>query len=175
LDRLAPLEIRALMKIIDELNYYQILHLERDASAADLKAGYFATKRAFHPDANRHLEPDLRQQCHAITKRVTEAYCVLRDPRKRKIYDEQISDAESDVRIQLSEAMAAHAKAESDERQGRTAQGRQFFLRATEDAQREDWAAAIGNLQMALTFESDNPVFKERLEDFKKRKKESQS
>ena len=173
MDRLAPLEIRALTKIMNELDYYQILHLGRDASMAELKAAYFATSRAFHPDANSHLEPELFSQCKAIAKRITEAYCVLRDPRKRKVYDEQIGSDEGDVRIQLAEAMAAHLKQESDARQGKTPQGRQFFLRAIEDAKRDDLSAAIGNVQMALTFEADNAVFKEQLEEFKKRKKEA--
>jgi DnaJ-class molecular chaperone len=174
LERLAPLEIRTLTKILDELDYYQILHLDSDASMAELKAAYFATSRAFHPDANSHLEPELFAQCKAIAKRVTEAYCVLRDPRKRKVYDEQVGANEGGVRIQLAEAMAAHAKQDSDARQGKTPQGRQFFQRAIEDAKREDWSAAIGNVQMALTFEADSPVFKETLEVFKKRKKEAE-
>ena len=53
---LAPLEIRALVKIIDELDYYQVLHLKPGASPREVKQAYHATSRTFHPDANRHLE-----------------------------------------------------------------------------------------------------------------------
>jgi DnaJ-class molecular chaperone len=169
LDRSTALEIRALSKIMDELDYYQLLHLQPDAKMSELKAAYFETSRTFHPDANSSLEPVLLRQCHAIAKRVTEAYCVLRDPRKRRVYDEQLAEQSGDVRIQLAEAKATHAKQDSDARQGKTPQGRQFFLRALEDEQNEDWGAAIRNLQMALTFEANNAVFKERLEAFKKR------
>jgi len=167
LDQLAPLEIQALAKIMDELDYYQILHLNRDASAVELKKAYFSTSRAFHPDANRHLEPVLLDQCQRVSKRVTEAYCVLKDPRKRKVYDERLDSGEGQQRMQLSEAKAAHAKQETDARQGKTPQGRQYLLKATEDAGREDWAGAIRNLQMALTFEPDNSLFKDRLEEAK--------
>ena len=34
---IAPLEVKALAKIIDELSYYQILHLEPGASSRELK------------------------------------------------------------------------------------------------------------------------------------------
>jgi hypothetical protein len=64
--KLAPLEIKALVKIMDELDYYQILHLERGADAASIKRAFHSTSRTFHPDANRHLEPVLLAQCQRI-------------------------------------------------------------------------------------------------------------
>jgi DnaJ-class molecular chaperone len=166
---MAPLEIRALVRIIDELDYYQILHLEPDASASDLKRTYFTTSRIFHPDANRHLEEALRRDCERISKRVTEAYCVLRDPRRRKAYDRQLA-AHGDLRLQLAEAKAIHARRDSEERFGRTPQGKQFFHKANQDIQRLDYAAAMSNVQMALTFEPENSLFKEKLEELRKLK-----
>ncbi len=166
---MAPLEIRALVRIIDELDYYQILHLEPDASASDLKRAYFATSRTFHPDANRHLDKELHRDCERIAKRITEAYCVLRDPRRRKAYDQQLAE-DGDLRLQLAEAKAIHARQDSEERLGRTPQGKQFFQKANQDLQRSDYAAATSNLQMALTFEPENTLFKEKLEEARKLK-----
>jgi DnaJ-class molecular chaperone len=160
---IAPLEVKALSKIIDELSYYQILHLEPDASGRELKRAYYATSRTFHPDANGHLERETQGQCILISKRITEAYCVLRDPRKRKAYDERLRSGEG-LRIQLSEAKAAHAKRDTESRQGKTPQGRQFLQKAVQDMQRGDHAAAVNNLQMALTFEPGSDYFKELLE-----------
>ena len=121
---LVPLEIRALAKIIDQLDYYQILHVDRSASASVLKRAYYACSRTFHPDANRHLDAELHSDCGHIAKRLTEAYCVLRDPRRRRSYDSKLQSGDG-VRIQLAEAKAAHSKRDSEERQGRTPQGRQ--------------------------------------------------
>jgi DnaJ-class molecular chaperone len=166
---MAPLEIQALVRIIDELDYYQILHLEPDASASDLKRSYFSTSRTFHPDANRHLEDAFRHDCERISKRVTEAYCVLRDPRRRKAYDQQLAKR-GDLRLQLAEAKAMHARRDSEERSGRTSQGKQYFHKANQDLQRLDYAAAMRNLQMALTFEPENTLFKEKLEEARKLK-----
>ncbi len=166
---IARLEIKALAKIIDELSYYQILHLEPDASSRELKRAYYSTSRTFHPDANGHLDGEIRQSCTLISKRITEAYCVLKDPRKRKAYDERL-DSGDGLRMQLAEAKAAHAKRDTETRQGKTAQGRQFLQKAKEDIQRGDHASAASNLQMALTFEPGNDYFKELLEEARRKR-----
>ncbi len=169
MESLPSLEIRALVKIIDELDYYQLLHLEPEATQSEVKKAYFQTSRTFHPDANRHLEAGLRDECAQISKRVTEAYCVLRDPRRRAAYDDQRRSGDGARRMQLAEARASHAKKDSEERQGKTPQGRQFYQKAAAAIDRGDTAGAINHLQMALTFESGNSYFKELLAELKTR------
>jgi DnaJ-class molecular chaperone len=169
---LARLEIQALVRILDELSYYQLLHVEPDVSSRDLKLTYYETARTFHPDGNRGLDPEARESCHRISKVITEAYCVLRDPRKRKAYDEKLRAGES-VRMQLAEARAAHAKQDAEERTGTTPQGKQFLLKAENDIQQENFASAAQNLQMALTFEPGNELFKEMLERARKSQEEA--
>ena len=161
------LEIQALVRIMDELTYYQILHVEPHASRPDIKQAYYASARAFHPDSNRELSPELQKSCLEISKRITEAHCVLRDPRKRSAYDANLADNGS-VRMQLTEARNAHSRQETAERIGRTPQGKQFLLKAEENMRREDYSSAIQNLQMAMTFEADNVHFKELLEKARK-------
>ncbi|MGH0032384.1 MAG: DnaJ domain-containing protein [Myxococcota bacterium] len=165
---LAPTEIKALARIIGEIDYYQLLHLRRDAASGEVKKAYHATSRAFHPDANRHLDPDLQEAVRVVAMRVSEAYSVLRNPRRRKAYDQRL-DAGDGVRIQLAEAQAAAQKKEVEQRSGRTAQGRQFYQLAQKDMKRSDWSAALRNLQTALTFESDNELFKEELSMVRKK------
>ena len=166
---LAQLEIQALVRIVDELSYYQLLHVDANVSSRDLKRAYYETARTFHPDGNRTLDPESRKSCHRISKVITEAYCVLRDPRKRKAYDDKIQAGEG-LRMQLSEARAAHAKRDSQKRMGTTPQGKQFLLKAESDMQQENYASAIQNLQMAITFEPSNQHFKELLEVVRKRR-----
>lgn len=162
----APLEIKALARIMEELDYYQLLHIERSASQSELKKAYYATSRTFHPDANRHLEQDLQTDCATITKRLTEAYSVLRDARRRKVYDERLSEGQS-LRIQIAEANAETTKKAKEERQGRTPQGRQFHQKAQQELARGDTDAAKRSLQMALTFEPDNSLFQDLLTETK--------
>ncbi len=169
MSELAALEIRALVRIMDELTYYQLFHVEADCSARDLKQAYYTCSRTFHPDANRNLEPELLRHCHLISKRITEAYCVLRDPRKRKVYDEKLTSG-SGVRMQLAEAKAAQDKSKSEKRVAKTPQGIQFLNKAEDDIRRADFSAAVRNLQMALTFEPNNPHLQEMLESARKQR-----
>ena len=166
--QLAPTEIRALARLLSELDYYQLLHLRRDAGSADVKRAYHATTRMFHPDANRGLEPDLQEAVRVIAMRVSEAYSVLRDPLRRKAYDNHLGE-QGGVRMQLAEASAAAGKRDATEREGRTEQGRRFFKMAQRDLARNDFASAARNLQTALTFEPDNAMFRQLLKDARKR------
>lgn len=62
-------------------DYYEILGVERNASAAEVKKSYRRLARKFHPDLNKSKEAEQK------FKEITEAYEVLQDPEKRKRYD----------------------------------------------------------------------------------------
>lgn len=158
-----PLEIQALAKILDELDYYQILDLVPNAAQSDVKKAYFETSRTFHPDANRHLDEAVRNACMRVSKRVTEAYCVLRDPRRRSVYDAQQGSSSDRKRIPLGEARESHVRQESEERQGKTAQGRQFYQKAMQCQARGDRGGTLSNLQMAITLEPGCEFFQRQL------------
>ena len=63
-------------------DYYEILGVGRDASAADIKASYRRLAVRFHPDRN----PDL-PEAEERFKEASEAYAVLSDADKRARYD----------------------------------------------------------------------------------------
>src|SRR5674476_1034769 len=65
-------------------DFYKILGVKKDASAADIKKAYRKLARANHPDSN----PD-NKHAEEKFKSVSEAYSVLSSPAKRKEYDEQ--------------------------------------------------------------------------------------
>jgi len=165
-----PLEISALVRIMDELDYYQLLNVDSSASTAEIRAAFHASSRSFHPDANRELGEALRAQCGRISKRMTEAYCVLRDSRRRKAYDAKRAEGES-LRIQLAEARSAHVEQRKAEARGATAQGRQFHGKAEAELKRGNLAGALQNIQMALTFEPANVGFRAMAEDLKAQQK----
>ena len=164
-----PLEIEALARIMDELNYYQLLNVAPQATSAEIRKAYHSSSRSFHPDANRTLPDDLREHCGRISKRITEAYCVLRDTRRRKAYDAKRgeNDDASTLRIQIAEARNAHVEARKSECRGATAQGRQFHAKAEADMKAGNFSGAIQNLQMALTFEPANDGFKSLVAELK--------
>ncbi len=160
---LAPTEIIALAEIMDDLDYFQILHLPRGASIGEVKKAFHCTSRAFHPDANRRRPPEQRCAIEKIARRITEAYSVLREPRRYRAYIQHL-EAGAGNRMQLAEAQAEAGRQAAEEK-GRTPQGRQYYSLAEADFRRQDFAAASRNLQMALTFEPDNESFKAQLKE----------
>lgn len=165
-----PLEITALSRIMDELDYYQLLGVDRTASSAEIRRAYHTCSRSFHPDANRALPPELLEDCGRISKRITEAYCVLRDARRRQAYDARREDGET-LRIQIAEARSAHVEQRKAAARGSTAQGRQFHAKAEAEIKAGNLAGAIQHLQMALTFEPSNAGFKALVDELKTRQK----
>ncbi len=63
-------------------DYYGVLGLERNATEAQIKTAFRAKARQFHPDTNRD-DPNAEERF----KEVNEAYEVLSDPEKRRMYD----------------------------------------------------------------------------------------
>lgn len=160
-------EIRALAGLLDELDYYQLLESKREASTSQLKQSYYDLSRRFHPDANRAQPDDVRGSVERIAKRLTEAWSVLRDPRRRRAYDQRLGEG-AGIRIQLAEAEAVADKQSIEQRLGTTPNGRRYCTMALADIDRGDLKAAARNFQMALTFEPSNAFFKQKLEELKK-------
>ena len=63
-------------------DYYKTMGLSRDASDKDIKLAYRRLARKYHPDLNK--EPNAEEQFKALG----EAYEVLKDPEKRRQYDQ---------------------------------------------------------------------------------------
>ena len=63
-------------------DYYEILGIHKNADAAAIKKAYRKLAKKYHPDTNQgNKEAEIR------FKEVNEAYDVLSDPEKKKIYD----------------------------------------------------------------------------------------
>ena len=67
-------------------DYYKILGVSKNATADQLKKNYRKMARKYHPDVNKN------QNAEQKFKEVAEAYEVLKDPEKRKAYDQYGAD-----------------------------------------------------------------------------------
>lgn len=64
-------------------DYYEILGVSKNASEKELKEAYRRLVRKYHPDLN----PNNKEEAEKIFREINEAYEVLSDPEKRKLYD----------------------------------------------------------------------------------------
>ncbi|KAL7639175.1 UNVERIFIED_CONTAM: hypothetical protein RMT77_010709 [Armadillidium vulgare] len=81
------------------MNFYEILGVNADASEADIRKNYQELARKYHPD-----------KCTDATSKenfikVTEAWQVLGDARKRKEYDDQLKREELYQKFPISEEL----------------------------------------------------------------------
>ena len=65
-------------------DYYKVLGVEKTATDEELKKAYRRMAKKYHPDAN----PDNKEAAEAKFKQINEAYEVLSNPQKRKMYDQ---------------------------------------------------------------------------------------
>lgn len=71
------------MKMGEIKDYYNILNVSRNANDQDLRKAYRSLAIQWHPDKNNQ-----NPEAEARFKQISEAYDVLSNPRKRKIYDD---------------------------------------------------------------------------------------
>jgi curved DNA-binding protein CbpA len=167
--------------------YHQILGVSRDADAASIKKAYFALSKKLHPDRyfRRRIGPfaPLVERCF---KKLLEAYELLSDPQTRAEVQARpavsvsAADADSarlsslDARRRLRErvGLLAGAKRAGDERR-RKAKG--FFEAGMAAFANERWLEAAGSVRLAIAFDPDNEVYRERFSDVQRRAHEERA
>ncbi|HHE41562.1 MAG TPA: molecular chaperone DnaJ, partial [Dehalococcoidia bacterium] len=67
---------------MERRDYYEILGVDRSANETQIKRAYRALAMRYHPDRNNG-DPEASKRM----KEINEAYAVLCDPQKRRVYD----------------------------------------------------------------------------------------
>ncbi len=158
-------EISALARMLDRLDYYKVLKVERDTPAPRIKAAYLKMRCVFHPDAFNSAPAEQREAVGRISKRLNEAYQVLRDPARRQVYDKGLERGE----LRFTASAEEESRQETSAQPGTTASGKRFWTEAEAAERAGDLAGAVKRIKMALTFESANTRFQEKLADLQAR------
>jgi DnaJ-class molecular chaperone len=167
------LETEAFSQIVDSLDYFEILKVSRSAIPGEIRDAFQALTRLYHPD-RYHAFPDspFKEQVLRIYKRITEAYVILRDDQKRKKYLADISGPDREKKLRFTEEDEVEtreiAKRQVEEQIGQTAKGRQLYQQALRDVEAGRMDTAIRNLRVAVGFEPQNQLFKDKLRELEK-------
>lgn len=78
------------MYMSSKRDYYEVIGVNKTASADEIKSQYRKLALKFHPDRNKSSD------AAEHFKEISEAYAILSDPKKRKVYD-QYGDRKSVV------------------------------------------------------------------------------
>lgn len=119
-------ELRRYLALSEKSNYYQLLGVSVDSGKSEIREGFYALARKFHPD--RHM--DKHEWVAALQKlmgAITEAYGVLSDEKKRGNYDRKqtLSRTRTETEESLEECSKLAANCHRDD----NFEGAIFWLR----------------------------------------------
>jgi curved DNA-binding protein CbpA len=159
---------------LDTLDYFELLGVPTTATAGEVKRAFYSESRAYHPDRFFHLADEaFKTRVHEVYKRVTEAYYVLRDDVRRRKYLADVSGPDRARKLRFDELSEQETKAQvkqqAAEQIGVNPKARQQFQTAIGDLERGNLSAAERALKMALTYEPQNALYKEKLAEVQAR------
>ncbi|UJR09711.1 hypothetical protein I4U23_013940 [Adineta vaga] len=67
--------------------YYNILNVSPTATASEIKKAYYSLSLQYHPDRTQNLNDFTRREYAERFKLISQAYSILSDPEKRKLYN----------------------------------------------------------------------------------------
>jgi hypothetical protein len=176
--------VQRVFALLDELDYYQLLGVEPEAALEQLRAQYFELSLEFHPDRFFLLRSgELKEQIYAIFRRVTEAYGVLSDERRRAAYDQQLADRRHKRGVPeliappipspdgppSSDRPAGTSEAKI-EAQATSPAARRFLNLAHTAVRAEDYEGARLLLAFAIAYEPGSVPLKRAFEDLSRRR-----
>ncbi|UJR81101.1 J domain-containing protein [Sandaracinus amylolyticus] len=152
---------------LDQLDYYTLLGVARDASVEDVKRAFRTFARRYHPDRFAGQETEKVARATRIYRRGSEAVQTLSDPTARRAYDAVLAKGElrlkSDARAPVEPAKPARREEPSKPTlQSPTA--RAFFTKAQDAARAGDLQTAWRQIKAAMQHEPGSPILEQALQ-----------
>jgi curved DNA-binding protein CbpA len=117
-------ELARYLALSEKSNHYHLLGVTSDASSQEIKKGFYALARKFHPD--RHMNrPAWVQPLQQLMGAITEAHNILSDELKRGNYDRKLIHRQTEAEQTVEECVKLAANALRDENR----EGAIFWMR----------------------------------------------
>ncbi len=163
------IEVNSLHGVLDEVDYYRLLGLDRDCPQAAIEGAVRRENRDRHPDRVSPIgDASLTKMANEIYQRIKEAGECLADPDQRAQYDEVLKAGimrMTDEAIELAEK--ERQKAENPEHAASHPKAEKYWKMALNDWHKKNYKGCMMNIQFAMNFEPDNEVMAEWLEKAK--------
>lgn len=96
--------MKSINELLKEKNYYKILNVAENATDGEIKLAYRGLIFEYHPDKIKQTHPEIdAEAANRISQIINSAYEVLKNPDKRKEFDEELAA----LRRQREQARAA--------------------------------------------------------------------
>jgi DnaJ-class molecular chaperone len=171
--------IRQWTLVLDQLSYYELFRVPREATYDELKYAFHTFCEIFHPDAHTTRVAWERSAINRVFKRGTEAYRVLSSPDLRKQYDAALRHGLGEAQeVVLGMTMnRISSVAPGPQRlvdKLRTPAARPFLARAEELLKKGDPQQAKIQLVLAMHMDPGNPALEAFQRDVEAAVKEAQ-
>ena len=171
---LTKLELETIVKLMQTLNYYQVLKVSPVASEDEIREAFHREALSFHPDQYFSLGDqallDLAKLAYA---KVTEAYRTLSAREKRMSYDLSLNPSEENLDEESTIDENAITSVKKKPAWASSSPGEKFFKMADQAYKSGDTKGALVNIQIALSSDPNNSgykILKSRIEaDLKKK------
>jgi hypothetical protein len=155
---------------LDKLDYYTLLQIPANASAAAIKDAYFNCSIEFHPDRFLQLTDErLREKIYEVYKRMSEAFKVLSNPETRCQYDAMLVNPERQTDLRYLERGTQHISSDDFTSDAMTPAGKKYLHFANLAEVEGNLRSARMYLTLALQWEPHNDSLRMRLEDITNR------
>lgn len=160
-------EAEKLWNDLDGLDYFQLFKIVPNIPVRGIKDAYYRESRKYHPDRfNTLLDSTIKERVNDIFKRVTEAYVVLRDDKKRAKYAGDVAGPDRAKKLRYTEASEVEQKMDAkkavEEQIGTTPKGRESYRSGMKEFDAKRWEGALRHFKMALMYEPQNPKYKDK-------------
>jgi len=149
---------------LDEVDYYALLGLTPDATIDQIKAGFRAFARRFHPDRFSGQPAERVEQASLLYRRATEAYRVLTNAEQRRRYDEQRAQGKTRLDPELGRR-SARPSGSPGTSERYSSRARPFVAQAEQALKANNYKQAKLNLQIALQHDAGNEALQRKLEE----------